>query len=67
MGLECVAEGVERDEELEVLMGLGCTLVQGYLLSKPMPLDETGRWLCKSWKRGSMELPRETGALRADS
>jgi len=31
-----VAEGIERQEQLEVLQGLGCNLAQGYLFAHPM-------------------------------
>jgi len=34
--LTVVAEGVEADEELQVLRELGCDLIQGYLLSRPL-------------------------------
>ena len=34
--LDVVAEGVERVEQLDMLRDLGCTLVQGYLLSRPV-------------------------------
>lgn len=33
--LDAVAEGVERNEELEVLRDLGCNFVQGFLLGRP--------------------------------
>jgi diguanylate cyclase (GGDEF)-like protein len=45
MELECISEGVESDEELQALMTLGCTLVQGYLFSRPMSLEQTSTWL----------------------
>jgi predicted signal transduction protein with EAL and GGDEF domain len=48
MELECVSEGVEREEELQVLKGLGCALVQGYLISRPMPLAQTIHWLAQT-------------------
>jgi EAL domain-containing protein (putative c-di-GMP-specific phosphodiesterase class I) len=35
LGMMVVAEGVETAQELEVLIGLGCDLLQGYLLAKP--------------------------------
>ena len=35
-----VAEGVETEEQLAMLRRLGCTLVQGYYFSKPLPADE---------------------------
>lgn len=37
LGLKVVAEGVETDEQLQLLRGLGCDQVQGYLLGRPMP------------------------------
>jgi PAS domain S-box-containing protein len=40
-GLRTVAEGVEDDETLELLRVHGVDLVQGYLLGRPAPLDET--------------------------
>lgn len=36
LGLKVVAEGVEDESALEVLRTLGCDVVQGYLLSKPV-------------------------------
>jgi EAL domain-containing protein (putative c-di-GMP-specific phosphodiesterase class I) len=38
--LPVVADGVETQEELRLLTELGCDPVQGFLLAKPMPLDE---------------------------
>jgi EAL domain-containing protein (putative c-di-GMP-specific phosphodiesterase class I) len=37
LGLEVVAEGVETPAELDVVQGLGCDVVQGYLLGQPVP------------------------------
>jgi diguanylate cyclase (GGDEF)-like protein len=37
MGLTVVAEGVEREEELDALAKLGCHRVQGFLFSRPIP------------------------------
>ncbi len=36
LGMEVVAEGVETIEQLDVLTQLGCTHVQGYLISRPV-------------------------------
>jgi diguanylate cyclase (GGDEF)-like protein len=41
---EVVAEGVEREDQLEFLRGLGCETVQGYLYSRPLPADEIARY-----------------------
>ena len=35
LGLRVVAEGVEDEETLKNLAGLGCDLAQGYLISRP--------------------------------
>jgi diguanylate cyclase (GGDEF)-like protein len=40
LGLEVVAEGVETEETWAALRAQGCTLAQGYLISKPLPADE---------------------------
>jgi diguanylate cyclase (GGDEF)-like protein len=44
MGLQVVAEGVENERSREILRSLGCDMVQGYLLSKPIPADEFAAW-----------------------
>jgi diguanylate cyclase (GGDEF)-like protein/PAS domain S-box-containing protein len=36
LGIEVVAEGIERPEHLELLQEMGCGLGQGYLIAKPM-------------------------------
>ena len=36
-GITSVAEGVETEEEAELLTDLGCDLLQGYLIAKPGP------------------------------
>ena len=45
MGLDCVIEGVETVAQLEVLNGLGCTLVQGYYFARPMPEADVAAYL----------------------
>ncbi|HEX6460743.1 MAG TPA: sensor domain-containing phosphodiesterase [Thermoleophilaceae bacterium] len=39
LGLEVLAEGVESEHQLQVLHGLGCTRIQGYLVARPQPPD----------------------------
>jgi EAL domain-containing protein (putative c-di-GMP-specific phosphodiesterase class I) len=36
LGLQVVAEGVERPEQLDALLDLGCRYGQGHLLARPM-------------------------------
>ncbi len=40
MGLSVVAEGVETEEQRAFLARMGCHAFQGYLISKPLPLDK---------------------------
>ncbi|MCZ4306842.1 EAL domain-containing protein [Zoogloeaceae bacterium G21618-S1] len=40
LGLTVVAEGVETPEQLEILRGFECDLIQGYYLSKPLPAND---------------------------
>jgi EAL domain-containing protein (putative c-di-GMP-specific phosphodiesterase class I) len=40
LGLDTVAEGVERAEQVEVLAGLGCVMAQGNLFAPPLRLGE---------------------------
>ena len=42
-GVEVVAEGVETREELNLVRGVGCTAVQGFLFSKPMLAEDAPR------------------------
>ncbi|CAA7619200.1 Signal transduction protein [Candidatus Terasakiella magnetica] len=39
LNLKVVAEGVENEEHLEILRGLGCDQIQGYFFSRPLPAD----------------------------
>lgn len=40
LDLVTVAEGVETLEQFEILESLGCNIVQGYLLARPMPEED---------------------------
>ena len=46
LGLSVVAEGAEDIATLDLLMALGCDQVQGYVHSKPLPIDG----LCAGWQ-----------------
>ena len=40
LGMRVTAEGVENDQQAAILTGLGCTEVQGFLYSRPIPASE---------------------------
>lgn len=40
LGLEVVVEGVETDAQFQILCDLGCNQFQGYLLGRPVPVDQ---------------------------
>jgi EAL domain-containing protein (putative c-di-GMP-specific phosphodiesterase class I) len=40
MNLDVIAEGVETEEQRQLLMELGCTHFQGYLFSKPLAITQ---------------------------
>ncbi len=45
LGLETLAEGVETPGEHTLLAQLGCGHVQGYVIARPMPVDDLAAWL----------------------
>lgn len=39
LGIECVAEGAENEEQVRLLQQFGCNIIQGYFYSKPVTFD----------------------------
>lgn len=70
-----VAEGVETQQELDILRQLGCQIGQGYLFGKPLPFESAKSILLENRSR-SVEAPvtvamgstvEHRSSLRADS
>jgi EAL domain-containing protein (putative c-di-GMP-specific phosphodiesterase class I) len=40
--LDIVAEGVETEQQFQVLASMGCDSIQGFLLCRPLPATEIG-------------------------
>lgn len=55
--LKVVAEGVETEEQLDLLRKLGCDTIQGYYFSKPIPPNEVVMLLFKLMKGGGKVSP----------
>jgi diguanylate cyclase (GGDEF)-like protein len=49
LDLEAVAEGVESVQQLVQLQKLGCKLVQGYLVSRPVTAEQIKDLLARDW------------------
>lgn len=45
LGMRVIAEGVETDEQLQMLRELGCQEIQGFLLGRPVPATGMARYL----------------------
>ncbi|HET7318403.1 MAG TPA: EAL domain-containing protein, partial [Nitrospirota bacterium] len=53
LGLKVTAEGVETQQVWDMLKSHGCDLAQGYLMSRPMTVDDLVRWAKESaWGLG---------------
>ena len=39
LGLECIVEGVETEEQIELLKNNNCCLAQGFYFDRPLPPD----------------------------
>jgi diguanylate cyclase (GGDEF)-like protein/PAS domain S-box-containing protein len=56
LGMRVTAEGVENEQQAIILAGLGCTEVQGFLYSRPLPATELA-------KKDPSEMPARTVLL----
>jgi EAL domain-containing protein (putative c-di-GMP-specific phosphodiesterase class I) len=45
LNIDVVAEGVETLEQLEILRGMGCKLMQGWLFAAALPAQEFPHWV----------------------
>lgn len=44
LNMSVVAEGVEQAEQVEALRHMACDYVQGYVYSRPLPIEEFEKW-----------------------
>ena len=50
LGYNLVAEGVETQEEHDILCSMQCDNIQGYFLSRPLTPSDMNTWLVKARK-----------------
>jgi EAL domain-containing protein (putative c-di-GMP-specific phosphodiesterase class I) len=63
LGMATVAEGVETEEQLARITADGCTDVQGYLISKPLPPEHVESFLRARNQCSSRHRPGSLAAL----
>jgi EAL domain-containing protein (putative c-di-GMP-specific phosphodiesterase class I) len=66
LGLSATAEGVETVDQLRLVRGLGCDLVQGYLVSEPLPPEQLLGWREEHRRRWPELIGEESLALWGD-
>lgn len=54
LGYQIVAEGVEEEQQLNLLTSMGCDLIQGYLISRPVPSDDFAELLRATGPQSAM-------------
>jgi EAL domain-containing protein (putative c-di-GMP-specific phosphodiesterase class I) len=63
LGLQMVAEGIERMAQLEVLRRLPCQVGQGYLFGRPQEAAAIGRLLAQEGPLRPIELATQEGGV----
>jgi EAL domain-containing protein (putative c-di-GMP-specific phosphodiesterase class I) len=56
LGYLVVAEGVEDQATADLLRDMGCDMIQGYLVTPPLPVDEFLDWLNANDRQPSRKL-----------
>jgi EAL domain-containing protein (putative c-di-GMP-specific phosphodiesterase class I) len=57
LGIQTCAEGVETEQQVDILKAEGCNEVQGYYFGKPMPAPEF-EVVWGAWRREARPTPR---------
>ncbi len=73
--METTAEGVETHDDLDLIRGLGCSHVQGYIYGRPMSLDEAlallrtgdGRVVAQGYKSARETRSRTFRTIQVES
>ncbi|PCJ35373.1 MAG: diguanylate phosphodiesterase [Cellvibrionales bacterium] len=68
LGLTTIAEGIENEQQMAIVKELGCSTVQGYLISRPLPREEFERTYLKEFKvRGEYHRKKQRNKSKKGS
>jgi EAL domain-containing protein (putative c-di-GMP-specific phosphodiesterase class I) len=63
LGIRVIAEGVETEAQRDFLRRIGCGLLQGYLISRPQPVEGFERFVrCDDVAALAATLPEPVAA-----
>lgn len=62
LGITCVFEGIETEQQLDALLALGGTVMQGYLFGRPMTEDMLGAYLASENEQPQLSRIQRVGA-----
>ncbi len=65
-GQKVVAEGVENIEQILLLLDLGCDVMQGYGIARPLPADRVADWVENFQADPRWQLARGKYPMRSD-
>lgn len=51
LGIDVIAEGIEKPEQAQLLAEYGCDIIQGYLVSRPIPASGVSDWVARHCSR----------------
>ncbi len=64
LGLRVIAEGVEEEAGRDALRSMRCDAMQGFLLSRPLPIDRFETWLASRAVTSEIQAGEQSAPLR---
>lgn len=63
--MSVVAEGVDSSQKMDLLIEMGCDFLQGFLISRPLPLEELGIWSLQRMAEHARKARHEVSEVRS--